>query len=292
MFPTEIIVGVDGSAGSSQALRWAAREAAYRGVDLVVLHVYDWRIYGAASPIGARFVTDARGAAEAAVQAAIGEVSAFAPTVRVRGEALLGGAGPTLVAGSGNGAMTVVGSRGRNGFASLVLGSVSQQVATHAAGPVVVVRGRSDPKGPVVVGADGSAGADEALRLAFEEAAVRGIGVLAVRVYHPAEPPWGLGELPYVEDASERREAERCALAEEVAPWHDKFPDVPVETVALDGHPAEVLAGVSGRASLLVVGTRGRGGFASLLLGSVGVAVLHHADCPVMIARRHEGLPY
>jgi nucleotide-binding universal stress UspA family protein len=142
----------------------------------------------------------------------------------------------------------------------------------------------------VVVGADGSAGADEALRLGFEEAAIRGIGVLAVRVYHPAEPPWGLGELPYVEDPSERREAERVALAEEIAPWRDKFPDVPVESVALDGHPGEVLAGVSGRASLLVVGTRGRGGFASLLLGSVGVAVLHHADCPVMIARTQEGL--
>jgi nucleotide-binding universal stress UspA family protein len=290
MGPTEIIVGVDGSAGSSLALRWAAQDAAYRGVDLVVLHVYDWRIYGAASPIGARFVTDARGAADAAVRAALAEVNAFAPTVRVRGEALLGGAGPTLVAGSGNGAMTVVGNRGRNGFASLVLGSVSQQVATHAAGPVVVVRGRSDPKGPVVVGADGSAGADEALRLGFEEAAIRGIGVLAVRVYHPAEPPWGLGELPYVEDPSERREAERAALAEEIAPWRDKFPDVPVESVALDGHAGEVLADVSGRASLLVVGTRGRGGFASLLLGSVGVAVLHHADCPVMIARMQEGL--
>jgi nucleotide-binding universal stress UspA family protein len=288
MSPTEIIVGVDGSAGSTQALRWSAREAAYRGVDLVVLHAYDWRIYGAASPISARFVTDARGAAEAVVQAAVAEVNAIAPSVRVRGEALLGGAGPTLVAGSGNGALTVIGSRGRNGFASLVLGSVSHQVATHAAGPVVVVRGRSDATGPVVVGADGSAGADEALRFAFEEAAIRGIGVLAVRVYRPAEPPWGIGELPYVEDANERMEAERVALAEEIAPWQDKFPDVPVETVALDGHPAEVLAGVSGRASLLVVGTRGRGGFASLLLGSVGVAVLHHAECPVLIARRHE----
>ncbi len=209
--------------------------------------------------------------------------------MRVRSEALLGGAGPTLVAGSGNGALTVVGSRGRNGFASLVLGSVSHQIATHAAGPVLVVRGRSDATGPVVVGADGSAGAEEALRFAFEEAAIRGIGVLAVRAYRPAEPPWGIGELPYVEDANERREAERVALTEDVAPWQEKFPDVPVETVALDGHPAEVLAGVSGRASLLVVGTRGRGGFASLLLGSVGVAVLHHAECPVLIARRQEG---
>ncbi len=92
-----------------------------------------------------------------------------------------------------------------------------------------------------------------------------------------------------MEDANERREAERAALAEEIAPWQHKFPDVPAETVALDGHPAEVLAGVSGRASLLVVGTRARGGFASLLLGSIGVAVLHHADYPVLIARRQEG---
>jgi nucleotide-binding universal stress UspA family protein len=288
MNPPEVIVGVDGSLASRAALKWAATEAVRRNSELVVAHVYDWRVIGARAPIGDAYADDVRARAEALVESAVADARTFAPEVNVRGEAVQGSPGPTLV-NAANAGLVVVGSRGRGGFASLLLGSVSQQVATHAAGPVVVVRGRPDiADGPIVVGVDGSEPANHALGLAFAEAVARGTGVVAVRVYTPAHPPWGAHVAPYVEDHEERRAAEHKFLFDDIAPWKDKYPDVSVEAVAIDGHPADVLIGVSSTAQLIVVGTRGHGGFAGLLLGSIGLQLLHHAECPVLIARRAE----
>jgi nucleotide-binding universal stress UspA family protein len=287
MNPPEIIVGVDGSPQARHALRWAATEARRREVDLVVVHVYDWRIYGAPGPVGAPFVVDAREVADALVTEAVAEAATVAPGVSVRGDAVLGSASHTLVSAARGGAMLVVGCRGRGGFASLLLGSVSQQVLIHAPGPVVVVRGRGESAtGPIVVGVDGSDAGNHALGMAFDLAATRGAGILAVRVYPPANAPvWGGDALPLTEDPAQRRTAERTVLLSDVARWTDKFPDVPVESVVVTGQPAEVLTGLSATAQLLVVGTRGHGGFAGLLLGSVGQQLAHHADCPVLIAR-------
>ena len=132
----------------------------------------------------------------------------------------------------------MVGSRGRGGFASLLLGSVSQRVATHAPCPVVVVRGREDvADGPVAVGVDDSAA------------------------------------------------AEHARLEELLSPWRLKFPEVPVEVLVSHDSPAAVLNGVSHGAQLVIVGSRGHGTVAGALLGSAGLQLLHHADCPVWIAR-------
>jgi nucleotide-binding universal stress UspA family protein len=91
-----------------------------------------------------------------------------------------------------------------------------------------------------------------------------------------------------VEDPEQRREEELRHLADDIAAWREKYPNVAVRLAALDGHTAEVLIGLSSSAQLIVVGTRGHGGFAGVLLGSVGLQLLHHADCPVLIARPHE----
>src|SRR5512138_2753164 len=96
----EIIVGVDGSPESESALRWAAAEAARRDCPLLVLHVYDWHMIGAPTPIGAPFVTDAKGGAEAIVRRAVATARELAPAIQVRGEALFGAAAPTLVSAS------------------------------------------------------------------------------------------------------------------------------------------------------------------------------------------------
>jgi nucleotide-binding universal stress UspA family protein len=286
----EVIVGVDGSPASDAALRWAAAEAARLDSELVVLHVFDWRLYGAASPIGAPFVTGVRELAEAIVHSAVSQARSLAPAASVRGEALLGTAGHILTAASENNALIVVGNRGRGGFSSLLLGSVSQQVATHATGPVVVVRGRADPSGPVVVGVDGSLAGDHALGVAFDEATVRGVGVRAVRAFTPTSLAWDPGLPPTPEDVEQRRQMEREDVVAAVEPWKHKFPGVDVKCVAVEGRPAEVLTGLSHSAQLVVVGTRGHGGFAGLLLGSVGLQLLHHAHCPVMIARHRADL--
>jgi nucleotide-binding universal stress UspA family protein len=167
---------------------------------------------------------------------------------------------------------------------------VGQQVATHASGPVVVVRGRTGVEGgPIVVGADGSSGSDYAVGVAFEEAAARGTNLVAVRAYSLAPPPWGPDSPPFIENFEERRAEERQIVADQVGPWMDKYPDVPAETMAVVGHPAEVLGGLSSTAQQVVVGTRGHGGFTGLLLGSVGLQLLHHADSPVLVARAGKG---
>jgi nucleotide-binding universal stress UspA family protein len=284
-----ICVGVDGSPASQSALRWAAAEAAAHNAELVVIHVYEWRVVGAPAQIGGAVAEVAKTSATTIVDTAVEQARALVPGLSVRGEAVLGAAGPTLVNTSKTFDLTVLGSRGRGGFSSLLLGSVSQHVATHAVGPVVVVRGRPDATvGPIVVGVDGSSASDHAVRLAFEEAAALDAGVLAVRVYIPRYAGLGVDISVPVEDPVQRREEEMRHLAEDITPWREKYPDVSVRSVVLDGRTAEVLIGLSSSARLVVVGTRGHGGFAGLLLGSVGLQLLHHADCPVLIARAYD----
>ena len=146
---------------------------------------------------------------------------------------------------------------------------------------MVVVRGRPGAvEGPVVVGADGSDSANRAIGTAFDAAARRGTTVVAVRAYTPAQPPSGPYAAPYVEDREARQAAEREALEADVKPWAEKYPGIAVETVVVDRSAADVLIGISSTAQLVVVGTRGHGGFAGALIGSVGLHLLHHAECP------------
>src|SRR5262245_21538254 len=116
----ELIVGIDGSPESEQALAWAAHEAARQGAGLLVLHVFDWPVIGAPTPIGAPFVANARQDADQLVARAVATVRDLAPGVAVRGQAVLGRPAPTLVSASANGATIIVGNRGRGGFASLL----------------------------------------------------------------------------------------------------------------------------------------------------------------------------
>jgi nucleotide-binding universal stress UspA family protein len=277
-----IIVGVDDSPASRAALGWAVDEAARRRCEVVAVHAYEWRVSGALAPIGGPLADQAREWAETFVSGLVQEVRTGTPGVEVRGKAVLGSPGRALIAASTGATLVVVGSRGRGGFTQLLLGSVSQQVATHAHAPVVVVReGAHATAGPIVVGVDGSESADHAFGLACAEAEARGCGVVAVRV----NPVPDRETAALLSGHPERRAAQQAALAEHLGPWADKFPGVAVEVVVADGHPAGTLIGLSASAQLVVVGTRGHGGFTGMLLGSVGQALLHHAHCPVLIVR-------
>jgi nucleotide-binding universal stress UspA family protein len=86
-------------------------------------------------------------------------------------------------------------------------------------------------------------------------------------------------------DVEQRQAEEDRAVTEQVAPWRDKYPQVAVETVAAQGSAGRVLVGASHTAQLVVVGSRGHGGLAGTLLGSVGLQLVHHADCPVFVHR-------
>jgi nucleotide-binding universal stress UspA family protein len=223
------------------------------------------------------------------VDEAIADARAIAPGITVSGEAIAGHPAQLLVDGSHHTGMVVVGSRGLGGFGRLLLGSVGAQVAMHAYAPVAVVRGRADTAaGPVVVGVDGSPTSETALGYGFEEAAGRGCGLIAVTAYpmHLPLAPIDVAPLPYDRDGVVADLT--GSLGQAVAGWQDKYPKVPVESQVVQGGAAEVLTDLSRQAQLVVVGTRGHGGIAGLLLGSVGQQLLHHADCPVLIARtRH-----
>jgi nucleotide-binding universal stress UspA family protein len=286
MDPTEIVVGTDGSPASHAAVGWAAGEALRRGAPLHVVCAYGWDWAGARLGPADELRRLAEREVEATVAEAVEQARRAAPAARVRGSAAVGEPVPVLLRAAEHAALLVVGSRGRGGFASLLLGSVSQRAATHANCPVTVVRGRHDAAdGPVVVGVDGSAGATAALGTAFAAAAVRGAGIAAIRAYPPPSPPWGVAAPPPLHDPGEREAEEHAALAGSLARWREKYPDVAVEELVVRGSAARVLVGVSHTAQLVVVGSRGRGSLAGTLLGSVGLQLLHHADCPVVVGR-------
>ena len=284
MRPTDIVVGTDGSEQSGTAVRWAATEARLRAAPLKVLTAYSWNgppeAFGGA---GQRPDVMAQWFEEI-VAAAAAEARALAPGIDVTGTAVIGDPASALLQAGRTAAMLVVGNRGRGGFASLLLGSVSQQVATHATGPVVVVRGRAAHRsGPIVVGVDDSASAQHMLAIGFDEAQRRGCGLLAVHSCPMPMPPYGMDmpALPYDPDVVWRDAARD--LDATLTPWRDKYPAVPVKTLTQPGSAAKNLVDMSSDAALLIVGSRGHGELVGSLFGSVGQQLLHHADCPVLI---------
>ncbi|GAA0430708.1 hypothetical protein Aca07nite_39620 [Actinoplanes capillaceus] len=205
--------------------------------------------------------------------------------VRVNTRVLVGDPAAQLVIASEQAGLMVLGHRGHGGFPGLGLGSVSQRVAMHAHCPVAVVRGRTDPDGPVAVGADDAGTADEVLETAFAAARDLGTSLVVIRSYLPVLPMYWGGFPPAEVHAPEQDDAERARLQEQLSPWRLKFPDVPVEVLLSHDTAAAVLNGVSHGSRLLVVGSRGHGVLAGTLLGSTGLQLLHHADCPVLIVR-------
>ena len=283
-----IIVGADGTDASKATVRWAAREAHRRRLPLRVVHAYEWEWREARYDMSTDYLDDARRIGEGVTATAVHEARVAAPDVEIEGDPVIGHPAARLLADAEDAALLVLGSRGRGGFGSLLLGSVSQRVATHAYGSVVVVRGRGDlAEGPVVAGVDDSAAADAVLETAFDQAAGRESALTVVRSYLPPLPLWMSDTRGLDVPTPEADARERARLEEQLAPWRDKYPRVPVEVVLTHEGIASVLVRQSADARLVVVGSRGRGVIAGTLLGSTGLQLLHHAECPVYIVRRH-----
>ncbi|MEV5965975.1 universal stress protein [Kribbella sp. NPDC051952] len=175
--------------------------------------------------------------------------------------------------------MVVLGTRSRNKMSAAVLGSVATSVAAKAPCPVVVMRGERRT-GSVVVGTDGSPDSDEALAFAFEESARSGNDLIVTHCWHP--------QIQHAAAIASTHRMLMAWLAESLEPYRAKYPTVTVTASVLEGRTSALLVALSDQASLVVVGSRGRGGVAGLLLGSVSQSLLHHADSPVAIVRRHE----
>ncbi|MGE5830421.1 MAG: universal stress protein [Micromonosporaceae bacterium] len=280
-----IIVGVDGSEASLVAVDLAAREAVLRNRPLRLIHAFIWpylHVPLGPSPYGppegglrndaARILADAYDRAHAT-----------APDIAVSTDLVTGEASAVLLNASRTAELVIVGDRGLGGFTGLLIGSVAVQLSAHATCPVLVARGAARSAGPVLLGVDGSPANDPAVGFAFDEASLRGAPLIAMHAWaHPV--PAGPGDmLPLFYDADDVADEESRVLVEALAGWRDKYPDVVVHSELRRGGTRKVLIDSTHQAQLIVVGTRGRGGFSGLLLGSVSQAVLHHAACPVAI---------
>ena len=288
MTPTSrspIVVGLDGSPGADAALAWAVEAARRRKATLWLVHAKDLVRFGdrwlaLLPPVETQPMT------WSVLTASLVELE----DVDVADEPYLDLGPPVdvLLERARDAQMVVVGSRGHGGFVSLLLGSTSLQVAMRAPCPVVVVRepvvgGELGPSaGRVVIGVDGSAMSDAAIRFGFEEADSRGIGLTAVHAWQSPEITPDAAPSDVWRAAEEH---ERAVLAERLAGWVEKYPDVAVTQRTVHADAAAALVNESAGAALTVVGSRGDGGFTGLLLGSVSHAVLHYAGSPVAVAR-------
>ncbi|AGL16921.1 universal stress protein [Actinoplanes sp. N902-109] len=287
-----VVAATDGSELSLPAVRWAAAEARRRGAPLEVVHAYDREWLEVHLDDGSRYLDAAEELAAAAATTGADEARRTEPGVPVSTRTLLGRPVPALVAATEEAGLLVLGSRGHGGFAGLLLGSVSQRVATQARCPVVVVRGAADPQGPVVAGVDDSAAAEAVLSTAFDAAAARDCPLIVVRSCTTPVPQWLAGAI-FVSERSRPAwaAAERDRLDRLVTPWQAKYPGVRVEPLITHDSAAAVLAGLSRGAQLIVCGAHGRGVVPAALLGSTTLQLLHHAGCPVEVTHAHRSTP-
>ena len=284
-----IIVGVDGSPASNAAACWAARDAVMRHVLLTLVHA----VNPSASPWsqaallddfavwqeneGHRILADAlkiaRDIGNGESRLPIESALMFSATV------------PAFVKLSEEADLIVVGNDGRGALARGLVGSTSSALVRHAHCPVAVIRDE-DPRmphpaqAPVLVGIDGSPASELATAIAFDEASRRHVGLIALHAWSDKE----ILELPGLDWSAVKAEEERL-LAEGLAGWQERYPDVTVNRLLVSDRPARVLVETSETAQLVVVGSHGRGGFTGMFLGSVSNAVVQSVRMPVIVAR-------
>jgi nucleotide-binding universal stress UspA family protein len=308
--PLGIVVGVDGSDHGQCALVWAAREAERRRRPLHIVTAYSVPIFAASGLDGGYATVDdsvIREGAEAIVKQALDKVSGY--TIDVDASVENGDASGVLLEMSESAELLVFGTRGRGGFVGRLLGSVSSALPAHAKCPTVTVplicsdrlgettedkrikaeqarSGHQPVENVVVVGVDGS----EQARVAVLEAASQAERLGATLRVVCAVPQYS-GSLAWVPAPMDRKALFadiRVQLDAGMAWLKSHFPHLPVESELKDGSPVDVLVEASRHVELIVVGTRGRGGFTGMLLGSTSDGVLHHAKGPVLVVPDRE----
>ena len=289
-------MGVDGSPPSELAVRWAAATAAGRGLTLHLVHAVDFAPASLLTPTPSSELPFFRPSeafewaeddATALLTAATEIAHATSPHVQVTTDMALTGSAKWLVELSHRSAMVVLGSTGSTRLGELLLGSTPVAVVGHAACSVVVVRGAEPPvpdDRPVVVGLDGSALSEVAVEAAFQEASWRGVDLVAVHVWTDMRPG-DLAASPHFFDPVAFEESEHALVSECLAGFGDRFPDVTVHRKIYADGPRVHLTAWSEKAQLVVIGSRGRGGFAGLLMGSTSNTLLRESACPVMVVR-------
>jgi nucleotide-binding universal stress UspA family protein len=282
------VVGVDGSDDARRALRWAIDEAEAADADLDVVHAWDLPVSIVPLPINpayARHVDVLKRAASAIVDTDLAAVVAGRPdAVHIEKIVVRGSPAGALIETAKGADLLVVGSRGHGGFIGLLLGSVSSQCVHHAPCPVAVIRGDVEPSfsDRAVVGTDGSDCSYAALIWALERASRRGSALTVLAAWSWLDQP---GRFDPGYGVADVRTAIEALVARARVELDDGGRDVHVMIQAVNDHPAPALIDASREAGLLVVGSRGLGGFRQLSLGSVSSHCIHHAHCPVVVVR-------
>lgn len=281
-----VVVGSDGSAHAERAVRWAAQFAALHDAPLLVVTAVSAPVaYGMDAPLPQEFFDSLLSGGHALADEA-GRVAAdAAPGARVTTEVVVGAAGAAMLSLAENASTLVVGARGLGGVASAFLGSVSSLVVRHAHCPVVVVGEdeHAPASSPVVVGVDDSENSTPAVAAAFKEASARGATLVAVHAW--SDIPVAAYPSIQVRDRYDEAKVATEVLSKHLVPYQREYPNVTVEKVVVMDHPDDALVKRSVGASMVVVGSRGRGGVAGLLLGSTSRKVLRSASCPVMVLK-------
>ena len=291
-----IVAGIDGSQSSLRAAEWAAFDAQRRDATLRLVHAI------VAVPAGSypepilltpRVAGQQHSAGNALLKATADMLAGRHPGLAIETAHYEGPPAKVLLEQSRSGTIaTVVGADGQGRFSGAFFGSVAARLAAHGHGCIVVARqelaGPAARSGVVAVGVDGSAHSQAAIGFAYEEAALRGATLLAIHTWNDKPLNHALGSYPLEINPTSIDDQEHRLLETELAGWEQKYPDVPVRMRVLRGPPAPNLlryATTTGTqpTQLMVVGSRGRGGFAGLLLGSTSQAVMTHADCSVAI---------
>jgi len=283
-----VVVGVDGSASALEAVAWAADECLRHRAPLRLVHAY-------LMPIPSRddiglVREDLNHALQAQgrkwLRRAQDTARAVAPDVTVTTRIACTGDVPLLVDESERARLVVLGSRGLGGFSELLVGSTALALVSHGKCPVVVARETPAPDGPVVVGVDGSPVSEAAVAFAFEAASIRGAPLTAVMSWQDFLLDRGYHDTKIATDWTQVEDDERRLLAQRLAGWQEKYPDVHVDRVVERDRAARVLIRLGEQARLLVVGSHGRGGFTGMLLGSTARTLVHHAPCPLAVVRQ------
>ncbi len=294
---TEVIVaGIDGSQASLVAAEWAAMDAKRRGASLRLVHaVVPAPNDGYLVPllVAPQATEQQRSTADAMLRINSDLLAEKFPGLPIETAQHDGAPVKVLLDQSRSGiTATVVGADGAGRMAGAFFGSVAGRLAAHGHGCIVIAR--PEPIAPaarpgvIAVGVDGSAHSQAAIGFAYEEAALRGATLLAIHTWNDKPLHHALGSYPLDINSTSIDDQEHRLLETELAGWEQKYPDVPVRMRVLRGRAAPSLLRYSSPTGsqptqLIVVGSRGRGGFTGLLLGSTSQAVMTHAGCSVAI---------
>lgn len=292
-----ILVCVDGSGASDAAVAWATREAIMRRLPITLMHivapvVVGWPMGQLYAEIPERQNEEGQHVIEQARKTLSANVGESEPP-EIHTEMVYSSVVSALIDASKEAWLVVVGSQGLGALGRLLLGSVTTALLHYAHCPVAVIHGDAtktnaapDANAPVLLGVDGSPASEAATALAFDEASRRGVELVALHAWSD------VGVFPMLGMDWRDNEANgEELLAERLAGWQEQYPDVRVKRMLLCDKPSRWLLQEAEHAQLVVVGSRGRGGFPGMLLGSVGSAVAQSARVPVIVVRGECAVP-